>query len=114
MGVELLNLLGVFTHFIALLMGLKSVKRYSYIWVNRQWGDVDLDYIVLSLSICMNVLIISLLTFYTLQASTGLGFKVEILFALYHGLTGLVVSYWHWSIREKYDPRLDILGLKGC
>lgn len=113
MGIEVLHLGGVITHLIALFFGLLSLHRYSDIWTKRQWVDVDFDYIALAGSICMNVLIIGLLVEYAFSApSETLTAGLDILFSIYHTLTGLIVSYWHWSVREKYEARLDILGIK--
>jgi len=107
MGIEAFHLGGAFTHLLALVLGFISLHRYSRVWTNPIWGDVDYDYIALAISICMNVLIIGLLFSYATSAPPAhLNPTYDLLFALYHTATGLIVAYWHYSVRVKYDERL--------
>lgn len=103
----MLHLFGVITHFIALVYGFLSVKKFSDIFQDRRCPDVNLDYYVLVISIIMNTLIIYLLIDYVLNPhKETLRPIMDISFAIYHTTNGLIVSYWHSGMWSKYKKRL--------
>lgn len=97
---EMLYLLAVFSHFTALFSAFLSVYKYSDLFKNVPWDDVNLDYIFLVFSIIHSSFSLFLLVNLMIDNNDNL------ILVLNYVLTGLIMAYWHSSIRKKYKDRL--------